>query len=299
MRILLTGASGLIGGALAPELRAAGHDVVRFARNPLAAPQADAIHTDLAKPDLAALAGFDAVIHLAGESIARRWTRRRKAAILASRKDFTSALATALAKTSAPPAHFLAASGVNYYSSYCPTPTTEDAPSGEGFLAEVCRQWESASAPLQNASRIAHLRLAPVLTPRGGALAQMLPAFRFGGGAVMGDGRQIMSWIALPDALRAFQHVLATPSLVGPVNVCSPNVVTNREFTRTLARVLHRPAFLRIPKFALRLAFGQMADETILATFNIVPAKLLASHFTFTQPALDDALRSSLTKTDY
>jgi uncharacterized protein (TIGR01777 family) len=294
VRILLTGSSGLIGRHLQPVLRAQGHEVVRFLRKAPAVSDPQAIYTDLSAPDLTLLDGFDAVIHLAGEPVAQRWTRRRKAAILTSRADFTAALCSALARTRNPPAHFLSASGINYYGYQREEPLTEDASTGDGFLAEVCRQWEAASAALEPSTRVVRMRIVAVLARNGGALAKLLPPFRYGLGAVMGNGRQIMSWIALPDMLAAILHILNTPALVGPVNVASPNSVTNRQFTRTLADVLHRPALFRIPSAMVKLAFGAMAVETILASQNAVPAKLLASGFTFQFPNLEDALRNAL-----
>jgi uncharacterized protein (TIGR01777 family) len=294
VRILLTGSSGLIGRHLEPLLRAQGNEVVRFLRHAPAVPDSQAIYADLTAPDLARLDGFDAVIHLAGEPVAQRWTRRRRASILASRTDFTAALCSALARTRRPPAHFLSASGINYYGHQRAEPLTEGASTGDGFLAEVCRQWEAASAVLEPFTRAVRMRIVAVLAPDGGALAKLLPPFRHGLGAVMGNGTQIMSWIALPDMVAAICHILNTPALVGPVNMVSPNPVTNRQFTRTLAKVLHRPALFRIPVAMVKLAFGSMAAETILASQNAVPAKLLASGFVFQFPILEDALRDAL-----
>jgi uncharacterized protein (TIGR01777 family) len=294
VRILLTGSSGLIGRHLQPVLRAQGHQVIGLLRHPATDFHPHALYTDLARPDLALLDHFDAVIHLAGENVAQRWTRKRRAAILSSRADFTAALCRALARTDNPPAHFLSASGVHYYGYRRDDPLTEDSSPGDGFLAEVCRQWEAASAALPSTTRVVHMRIAAVLAPDGGALAKLLPPFRFGMGAVMGTGQQIMSWIALPDMLSAITHILKTPALTGPVNVASPNPVTNRQFTKTLAKVLHRPALLRIPAAMVKAAFGQMAVETILANQKVVPAKLLATGFTFDHPTLENALHALL-----
>jgi uncharacterized protein (TIGR01777 family) len=292
---LLTGSSGLIGRHLQPVLRARGHQVVGLLRQPPRDFHPHALYTDLARPDLALLDGFDAVIHLAGENVARRWTKRRRASILASRADFTAALCGALARTGNPPAHFLSASGVHYYG-YCREDAlTEESSAGEGFLADVCRQWEAASAGLSPTTRVVHMRLAAVLARDGGALAKLLTPFRFGMGAVMGTGRQTMSWIALADVLGAIDHILNTPAITGPVNLASPNPVTNRQFTKTLAKVLHRPAMLRIPTAMVKAGFGQMAVETILANQRVVPAKLLATGYAFAHPTLDDALRTLLT----
>jgi uncharacterized protein (TIGR01777 family) len=282
----------MIGRNLQPALRAAGHDVIRLLRHPPRHGETDAIPFDPANPS--PLDNFHAVIHLAGENIAKRWTEKRKASILASRADFTRQLCAALAQTNHPPAHFLAASAIGYYGYNRTEVLTEDSPSGEGFLAEVCRQWEAATAPLA-ASRVVHMRLATVLSPQGGALAKLLPSFRLGMGAVIGSGRQMMSWISLPDAIAAIQHILTTPALVGPVNLATPNPASNREFSKTLGQVLYRPVLLKIPAPALKLAFGQMATETILATQNAQPTRLAATHYPFQHPTLRDALNVLLT----
>jgi uncharacterized protein (TIGR01777 family) len=282
----------MIGRNLQPALRAAGHEVIRLLREKSRKAAPDATWLDLADP--ASVGGFDAVIHLAGENVAKRWRKKRKASILASRADFTRQLCTALAQTAHPPAHLLSASAVGYYGYDRDEVLTEDSPSGDGFLAEVCRQWEAATAPLTG-SRVVHMRLATVLSPQGGALAKLLPSFRFGMGAVMGSGRQMMSWISLPDVVGAIQHILVTPTLAGPVNLTTPNPVSNREFSKTLGQVLHRPVLLKIPASALRLAFGQMATETILATQNARPTRLEATHYSFQHPTLKEALHALLT----
>jgi uncharacterized protein (TIGR01777 family) len=316
VRILLTGALGLIGRHLQPLLRAAGHQVVPLVRAGSAKPQAGGVLFDPAAPDVPAIEAFDAVIHLAGENVARRWTPARKASILASRADFTTALMTALSKTTSPPKHILSASAIGYYGHHTPAPVTESSPSGDGFLAHVCREWESAATkPFQQTAsahcqapgfipasaapppRLALLRLGVVLTPEGGALAKMLPPFRYGLGGTLGSGHQLMSWISLPDVLAAILHVLETPGLTGPINLATPHPVTNRQFTKALAKHLHRPALLPVPAFALKAALGQMARETILAHQHVLPAKLLASTFTFRHPTIDAALHDLLPNT--
>jgi uncharacterized protein (TIGR01777 family) len=284
------------GRHLQPVLRGDGHEVVRLLRRPPKAANPQALYTDLDAPDLARLDDFDAVIHLAGENIAQRWTRRRRASILASREDFTAKLCVALARVKRPPAHFLAASGAHYYGYWRDEPLTEESSAGDGFLAEVCRKWEAASSVLEPTTRVVHMRIAAVLARDGGALAKLLTPFKLGMGAVMGNGRQVMCWIALADLVGAIGHVLRTLALRGAVNFASPNPVTNRQFTRTLAKVLHRPAILRVPAAMVKMGFGQMAVETILANQNMVPAKLLASGYVFAHPALDDALRAALQK---
>jgi uncharacterized protein (TIGR01777 family) len=295
VRILLTGSSGLIGRNLLPLLRASDHQVIPLIRTRPPQPEAGSIFFDPKNPDLPSLDQFDAVIHLAGENVAKRWIKRRKQSILASRADFTAALAGVLSRASKPPAHFLCASGINYYGHQRDDPLTEDASTGDGFLAEVCRQWEAAAAPLRlTSTRIVHMRTPVVLTPQGGALKRLLTPFRLGLGGVIGSGRQIMSWISLPDMLNAILHLLNTPTLTGPVNMTTPNPVTNRQFTKTLGKILHRPTICKVPAFAVKLAFGQMAVETILASQNAVPAKLLASGFEYRYPKLEEALRALL-----
>jgi uncharacterized protein (TIGR01777 family) len=287
----------LIGRHLMPLLRAGGDEVVPLRRAGSATPRADGVMFDPANPDAGALEGFDAVIHLAGENIARRWTAARKASILASRGGFTAALCGALARTRRPPAHVLSASATGYYGLHGGELVTEASANGEGFLARVCREWEAGTRVLEGASprpRVAILRRGVVLTPEGGALAKMLPAFRMGLGGVMGGGEQVMSWISLPDVLGAIVHVLERAGLEGPVNLVSPGAVTNRAFTRALARAVRRPAVLPVPAAALKLAFGEMAGETILASQNVAPARLLASGFEFRHPTIEDALRDLL-----
>jgi uncharacterized protein (TIGR01777 family) len=282
----------MIGRNLRPALRGAGHEVIRLLRHAPSPGERDAIAFDPSNPER--LDNFDAVIHLAGENVAQRWTKKHKASIVASRADLTLALCTALSKTRNPPAHFLSASAIGYYGYHRAEPVTEESSSGDGFLADVCRQWEAATAPLA-LSRVVWMRLAPVLSAQGGAFARLLPPFRYGMGAVMGSGRQMMSWISLPDALGAIQHILNTPTLSGPVNLASPHPVTNREFSKTLGEVLHRPVLLKIPAAALKLAFGEMATETILASQTVIPARLQSSNYTFQHPTLKEALTHLLT----
>lgn len=304
MRILLTGSSGLIGRALRWRLRRGGHDVIRLLRSKSDNYSSGVVHfLDTADPDLFLLENFDAVIHLAGAPVARRWTPWRRRSIVRSRVDFTQRLCDALARTQSPPRHFLSASGVGYYGYHSPANgdgCAEDAPPGQGFLADVCRQWEGAAAPLAALPesirpRLAFLRLGVVLSPDGGMLAKLLPAFRRGLGAVLGDGRQGLSWISIADAVDAIGHVLDTPAIGGAVNVTSPNPVTQREFADALAAALgRRRAKLRVPAWALKLALGRMADETLLASQRVLPAKLLAAGFAFRHEHLEAALRDLL-----
>jgi uncharacterized protein len=241
------------------------------------------------------VSGFDAVVHLAGESIVGRWSNSKKAAIRDSRVRGANLLATALAEASRRPRVFVSASAIGFYGDRGEEILREGSSSGVGFLPEVCREWEAASKPAADAGiRVAHARFGVVLSTAGGALAKMLLPFRLGVGGDMGNGRQWWSWIALDDVIGAVAHILKTDSLQGAVNMVSPNPVTNAEFTKTLAAVLSRPAIFPMPASIARLAFGQMADELLLSSQRVEPAKLLASGFTFRQPNLRGALEALL-----
>jgi hypothetical protein len=246
--------------------------------------------------DLRALEGIEAVVHLAGENIAAgRWTPERKAQIRKSRVQGTRLLAETLARLAKPPRVLVCASAMGYYGDRGDEILREDSPPGTGFLAELCQAWEAASEPAARAGvRVVKLRIGIVLSARGGALARMLLPFRLGLGGRIGSGRQYMSWIALDEVIQVILHALTTPALVGPTNTATPNPVTNLEFTRTLGRVLRRPTFFPLPAFAARLAFGEMADELLLASARLEPARLLASGYTFRYPELEGALRKVL-----
>ncbi len=296
LKVLVTGSSGLVGSALVSALRASGHDVKRLVRGTAAAP--DQIPWNPTEP-LApqAVSGFDAVVHLAGESIATRWSEEKKRRIADSRVPPTRHLAAALAKAQQPPRVFACASAIGYYGNRGDEILSEDSPSGQGFAAELCRQWEAAAQSVASAGiRDLQIRTGIVLSAAGGALAKMLPPFRMGVGGNVGNGRQWMSWIDLRDVVGAIQHLLKTDSVSGPVNMVSPNPVRNAEFTKTLASALHRPAIFPMPAFAARLAFGQMADELLLASQRVQAAKLLASGYAFQWPDLGPALRDILQK---
>ena len=298
MRILVTGSSGLIGSALIPSLSAAGHTVVRLVRTETE-PGGGTVRWDpvAGTLDRAALEGFDAVVHLAGEDISSgTWTTAKKARIRQSRVDGTRLLARTLASLGRPPGVLACASAIGYYGDRGDQLLTEESEPGSGFLASVCRDWEAAAAPAGEAGiRLAYLRLGVVLSADGGALARMLGPFRMGMGGPLGSGRQYVSWVALDDALGAIVHVLSTQTLRGAVNVASPAPVTHAEFARTLGRVLGRPTVLGMPAFAVRLMFGEMADELLLASQRLVPARLLSSGYQFRFPELEAALRHLLT----
>lgn len=298
MNILVTGASGLIGRALTSFLTAKEHRVIRLVRNQ-PQPGAAEIYWDPSSgvPDLAALEGVEAVVHLAGENIAERWTPEKKDKIRRSRVDGTRALSAALAALSRPPAVMISASAIGYYGDRGAEPLGEDSPPGVGFLADVCRAWEAATtAASQKGIRVVHLRLGIVLSAQDGALAKMLLPFKLGMGGTLGSGNQYMSWIVLDDVIGVIAHALSTTSVQGPVNVTAPAPVTNREFTATLGRVLHRPTLLPTPAFALRLALGEMADGLLLSGARVEPRRLLASHYQFRYPELEGGLRHLLGK---
>ncbi len=297
MKVLVTGSTGLIGSALVRRLGEGGHAVRRLVRTERDPARAD-IRWDPAAGalDVEALEGVDAVVHLAGEDIASgTWTPAKKARIRDSRVETTSLLARALARLSRPPAVLASASAVGYYGDRGDEILTEDSAPGTGFLAAVCRDWERAAAPAADAGiRVLTLRFGVVLSPSGGALARMLGPFRKGLGGPIGGGRQYVSWIAIDDALGAILHGLATPALAGPVNITAPTPVTQSEFAERLGSVLHRPTVLGIPAFGVRLMFGEMAGETLLASQRLVPKRLLAAGYEFRFPTLEPALRHLL-----
>lgn len=294
LRILISGASGPVGAALVPFLKTQGHTVTRLVRT--SARGQDQILWDPARPlSPDSVSGFDAVIHLAGESIVGRWTGGKKQRILDSRTQGTSHLAEAAAKAAQRPRVFISASAVGYYGDRGDEILRENSPSGGGFAAEICRQWEAATQLAANAGiRTAQMRLGVVMSADGGALPKMLPPFRLGLGGRLGSGRQWWSWVAVQDVVGAMDHVLNHDELQGPVNTVAPNPVSNAEFTTTLASVLKRPAIFPMPAFAVRLIFGQMGTELFLASQRVEPAKLAASGYQFQHPDLKNALQEIL-----
>ena len=293
-RILVSGASGPIGAALLPFLKAQGSEVTRLVR--ASATGNDQIVWDPSRPlSPDSVSGFDAVIHLAGESIVGRWTDAKKRRILESRAQGTGHLAEAIAKASQPPRVFISASAIGFYGNRGDEILREDSPSGEGFGAEICRQWEGATrAAAQAGIRTAQMRIGVVMSADGGALPAMLTPFRLGLGGRLGNGRQWWSWVHVRDVVGAIHHALKSDLLQGPVNVVSPRPATNAEFSKTLASVLSRPAIFPMPAFAARLAFGEMADELLLASQRVEPAKLIASGYPFQFSDLKRALQEIL-----
>jgi uncharacterized protein len=296
--IVLSGASGMLGTALRNAMEARGIATLQLVRGTAAAEHQLTWAPDKspAIADSGRLEGLATAIHLSGASVAgHRWTAAYRCEMAGSRVGSTRALATTLAGLQRPPEVLLAASAVGFYGDRGDELLDESAGAGVGFLAELCREWEEAARPAVDAGiRVVHLRFGVVLGPGKGALAQMLPVFRLGLGGRLGSGRQWMSWISVADAIRAILFAMETATLAGPVNLTAPNPVTNAEFTGALARQLGRPAVLPAPAFALRLAFGEMADETLLASARAVPRKLLEAGFQFEQATVEEALRVAL-----
>ncbi len=296
MRVLVSGASGMIGSALTRSLSAGGHAVMRLERGGTSGAGHIAWDPDAGAIDRSGLAGFDAVVHLAGENISSgRWNDEKKARIRRSRVDGTRLLVQALTALDTPPPTLITASAVGYYGNRGGELLDEDSPPGDDFLATVCADWEAAARPAaERGLRVVTLRFGVVLSATGGALAAMLTPFRFGLGGPVGSGRQYLSWIALDDALAAVDFALATPGLSGAVNAVSPHPVTNAEFARAFGHALSRPAFLPLPATAVRLLFGEMGTALLLASARAVPRRLLSTGFLFRFADIEAALRHLL-----
>jgi hypothetical protein len=297
MIIAISGSSGLIGSALLRRLEAQGDRVLRLVRSRPAA-GANEIAWDPARGtiDATRLEGVDAVVNLAGETIAAwPWSTARKARIRESRLQATTLLARTLAGLTRRPRVLVSASAVGYYGDRGAMPLDETSPAGTGFLADTCVEWEAAAEPAVRAGiRVVYPRIGMVLSREGGALAPLLLPFRFGLGGPIGSGRQYMSWIALDDLTGAIAHAISTDALQGAVNAVAPRPVTNAEFTRALGRAVRRPVILPFPAFAARLVLGEMADELLLSSARALPARLLATGFAFRHPEIDSALGAAL-----
>ncbi len=295
MNVLISGATGLIGSALIPELENSGHRIMQLTRSQ---PSSDSIiHWD---PDAGNIDGdleqVDGVVHLAGESIAEgRWTPEKKKRILDSRVKGTYLLAETLARLGTPPKVMVCASAVGYYGDRGNELLTEESAPGSDFLADVCEAWESAADPARGADiRVVHTRLGIVLSPKGGALGTTLPIFKLGAGGKIGSGRQYWSWVALDDVVGSIVHSLTNDAVSGPVNVGSPNPLTNAEYTRVLGRVLNRPTLFPLPAPAARLVLGEVADALLLSSQRMEPGKLKDTGYTFRYSELEEALRHLL-----
>jgi uncharacterized protein (TIGR01777 family) len=295
--ILISGASGLIGSALVRTLRSGNREVKRLVRRPASRADEVSWYPDRGEIDPRAMEGVTAVVNLAGENLSQRWTTRARRRIRDSRIEATTLLARTIAKSQPKPRVLVSGSALGIYGTRRVDPIDESAALGDDFLASVCKEWESAAKPASDAgARVAFSRTGLVLGRDGGLLAKMLLPFRLGLGGRLGGGRQWMSWIALTDVAGALRFMIENETVAGPVNVVAPNPVTNAEFTDTLGRVLGRPTFTVVPKFALKLALGQMAEDTALASQRVIPRRLQESGFQFELPTLEVALRHELSR---
>lgn len=296
-KVVITGASGLIGSRLAPYLSTRGWHVVRLLRRPPDPGSGDGYWDPVARDlDPAPFLGAQAVVHLAGEALtAGRWTAAEKQVFLASRRDGTRFLAQSLGRLAEPPPVLLCASACGYYGDRGEELLTEDSPAGRGFLAEVCQQWEAATAPAADSGlRVVNMRFGVVFCGAGGALPRYATPIRLGLGGILGSGKQYVSWITMADVLAAIAHLLETDRLVGPVNLTTPEAITNATLTHALGRLLERPTLFRVPAFALRAALGDMAQELLLTSTRAVPRKLLDSGYQFQLADLQAALHAEL-----
>lgn len=295
MKIAISGASGLIGTALAESLERDGHVVQRLVRGRASSEHDVEWSVADQRIDAEKLTDTDVVVHLAGEPvIGARWTEEKKRRVLRSRVDGTSLIATTLASLPDGPMTLISASAVGYYGDTREW-VDEDSPRGDGFLAEVCEAWERAADPARDAGiRVVHPRTGLVLTPDGGVLGKMLPAFKLGVGGPLGDGTQYFPWITIRDEIAAIRFAIDEPSVEGPVNLVAPSPVTNEVFSDALADVLSRPSFFRVPKFAIKTALGDMGKETLLAGQRVRPARLIEAGFAFQDPELEEALAELL-----
>lgn len=299
MKILVSGSSGLIGSTLVDFLNINKQEVFKLVRTSVNLnPNEIAWDTTKGMINSSELEGIDAVVHLAGENIAKgRWTEAKKKRILDSRVIGTQQLCEALASLKKPPKVLVSASAIGYYGNRGNEFLTEESSEGSGFIASVCKQWEAATKlASEKGIRVVNLRIGVILTPKGGALQQMLMPFRLGLGGQIGSGQQYISWIAIDDLIRVIHETIQNEKLRGPINGVGPNPVTNKEFTQTLGRVLQRPTFLQMPEFMARTIFGQIADEILLSSVRAIPKALEEQGFKFEYPNLEEALRYLLEK---
>jgi uncharacterized protein (TIGR01777 family) len=295
-RILVSGVSGPIGAALLPSLKTHGYKVTRLVRGAITGDdQISWNPAQMISPE--SVSGFDAVIHLAGESIVGRWTNAKKLKIRDSRVVGTRNLAQALVQAQTKPQVFICSSAIGFYGDRGNEVLNEQSSCGSGFLPEVCREWEAATRTAVDAGiRTVQIRTGVVLSPRGGALGKMLTPFKMGVGGRIGNGRQWMSWIDVQDMVDAIHHILQSVRLQGPVNLVAPKPVTNAEFTQTLASVLSRPAIFPVPAFIMKLAFGEMGETVLLGSQRVEPAQLIASGYAFRFSDLRASLENLLKK---
>jgi uncharacterized protein (TIGR01777 family) len=296
MKVLVTGASGMIGTALAAQLERAGDDVARLTRGEPQNPGVFRWDPEHGQIDSPALEGVDAVVHLAGETVAGRWSEDKKRRIRESRVQGTRVVSEAIAALERPPAVMVCASGIGVYGDRGDELLTEDSAQGAGFLADVVRAWEAAADPARDAGvRVVHTRFGIVQSADGGALKTQLPIFKLGLGGRVGSGRQYVSWVSIDDVVSAIAFALTRDEIAGPVNVTAPEPVPQAEYARTLARVLHRPALLPAPGFAVRAVLGELASA-VLGGARVLPQRLTDVGFAFRHPALEPALRAVLNR---
>jgi uncharacterized protein len=294
MKVVVSGASGLLGSALVPALRASGHDVVRLVRREPTA--ADEVPWDPAvgQLDPAQLSGVDAIVNLSGANLGKRWTAARKREILESRVDTTALLASTAAALDPRPAVFLSAGGLGIYGDRGDEILTEESSLGSGFLVDVGKAWVAAADPARDAGvRVATFRQGVVLARQGGALARMLTPFKLGVAGRIGTGKQWFSWVALDDLVAAYTFVLGS-SLSGAVNLCAPNPVTNEQFVRALGKAVRRPTIIPTPALAIRTLYGEMGESVLLEGQRVLPARLIDAGFDFVAPTIDAALARAL-----
>lgn len=295
MKVIIAGASGFLGTALARHLTAQGHDVSTLVRRPPTKSTEIEWHPDRGELEPNALAGFDAVVCMSGAGIAdHRWTEKYKVELRRSRTETVGLLARTMAAMppESRPATFLSGSAMGFYGDRGSDVVTEAAPPGTDFLAGLCREWEAAASPAVEAGvRVVFVRTSNVLKAGEGLLKPLVPLFKMGGGGKLSTGSQYMSWIALDDWVRALEFALDNATVSGPINVCSPNPATNVEFTKALAAAVRRPAVMPVPKFALRIALGEFADQGALASLRLAPDALTKAGFQFNHPDLDDAMK--------
>lgn len=294
MKVVVSGASGLIGSALVPHLRASGHEVVRLVRRPANGPDESTWDPAAGQVDLAGVGAIDAVVNLSGAGVGdRRWTAAYKAEIRDSRVQATSTLATAMAALDPAPKVLINGSAIGWYGDTGDRPVNESAPAGTGFLADVVRDWEAATLPAQQAGiRVVQARTGLVVAKQGGAWARLFPIFRLGLGGKLGSGNQYWSWISLRDEVRALAWLLDHDEISGPVNLTAPHPVTNAEVTAAMGKVLGRPTVLPVPSFALKAALGEFSSE-VLGSAHVLPTVLEGASFTWEDPQIEDAIRAA------
>jgi len=297
-KVTLSGASGMLGSVIGAALAARGVALLRLVRREEREPGELCWNPATKEIQVEELEGIRAAVHLSGANVAsRRWTAKYKREMEESRVGSTRLLAEALAKLKAPPQVLVTASAIGFYGDCGDQIVDEDSAAGRGYFPKLCTAWEEAAKPAEEAGiRVVHLRFGMVVGREGGAMSRLAPLFKLGLGGRLGDGTQWMSWVSETDAVSVALWALENPNVNGPLNVVAPNPVTNAEFTRELARAVHRSALLPAPAFALRLAFGEMADEALLASTRAVPKRLIQAGFTFAHPTLAEALASALAK---